>query len=241
MALLARLSGGSLLGPGLGRLARRVLSLLGSPTGRVLRLACRLAGLIGGLTGHLLGLSRRLSGRVLYALRGLAYLVGDPTERASSPSAGRHPAGRRRSGRQRCPAPAGGLACSVLDLTRYLTGLVGCLACHLLSLACRLPRCVLRLLSRTLREFRYLLLRALGGLVHLILDALVLGRLVYGPFELHIVVGHLLDLGLGVALGELLGVLLELLAVVLDLALQAANGLRVEVLGALLGCCWICC
>ena len=114
------------------------------------------------------------------------------------------------------------VAWPVLDLTRYLTGLVGCLACHLLSLACHLPRCVLRLLSRTLREFRNLLLRALGSLVHLILDTLVLGSLVYGPSKLHIVVGHLLNLGLGIALGELLGVLLELLAVVLDLALQAA-------------------
>jgi hypothetical protein len=76
---------------------------------------------------------------------------------------------------------------------------------------------------------------ALGSLVHLILDALLLGRLVYGAFELVVVVGHLLDLGLRVALRELLGVLLELLTVVLDLGLQAADRLRVEVLRALLG------
>jgi hypothetical protein len=101
-------------------------------------------------------------------------------------------------------------------------------------LASSLARGVLGLLSSTLRELRHFLLRALGRLVHLILDTLLLGRLVYGPFELYVVVGHLLNLGLRVALGELLRVLLELLAVVLDLALQATNRLRVEVLRALL-------
>ena len=59
--------------------------------------------------------------------------------------------------------------------------------------------------------------------------------------EFHVGVVHLLNLGLRVALGELLGVLLQLLAVVLDLALQATNRLRVEVLRALLACCWSCC
>ena len=187
-----------------------------------------LAGLIGGLPGHLLGLSRRLSGRVLYALRGLAYLVRDPTERASSAlllvvtllAA----AGQAANGVLRLLC---GLACPgpdpLPDRPGRLPGLppVEPEACHLPPPPP--PRCVLRLLGRTLREFRNLLLRALGSLVHLILDTLVLGRLVYGPFKLHIVVGHLLNLGLGIALGELLGVLLELLAVVLDLALQAAQ------------------
>jgi hypothetical protein len=234
-----------------GRLSRGVLRLLGSlpcligslPRGltcRLLRLVRHLSCLVGCLPRGLLGLTRCLAGSVLHTLRGLAHLVRDPTERTSSAllivallAAGKAAHGvlhltRRLAGLiGDLPRGVLGLPCrlagSVLHLTCYLTGLVGCL-----------PRCVLRLLGRTLREVRHLLLRALGSLVHLILDTLVLGRLVYGPFELHVVVGHLLDLGLGIAVGELLGVLLELLAVVLDLALQAADRLRVEVLRVLL-------
>ena len=202
-----------------GRLLRRLLALLR-----------HLLPLLGGLSRRILGLSGRLTRGVLHALGGLAYLVRDPTEGTSSALL-LAATGQATNGVLRLLCR---LACSVLHLSRYLTGLVGCLACHLLSLACRLPRCVLRLLSRTLREVHHLLLRALGRFVHLILDTLVLGRLVYGPLELHVVVGHLLDLRLGIAFGELLGVLLELFTVVLDLALQAANGPRVEVLRALL-------
>ena len=227
LPLLSRLTG-RLLGL-TGRLARGVLRLLGGPAGRLLGLPGHLPGLVGRLTGRFLRLAGRLTGGVLRALRDLAYLIGDPTEGAStllSSSCWPPPV---RPPTVSCTWPAawpGG----VLHLLCWpATGGVLGLARHLLGLIRGLARGLLRLLRRPLRKFRHLLLRGLGRLVHLILDALVLGRLVYGPFELHVVVGHLLNLGLGIALGELLGVLLELLPVVLDLALQAADGLRVEV------------
>ena len=131
--------------------------------------------------------------------------------------------------------PAGRLAGRFLGLTGYLACLVCSLACDLLGLVRCLAGGVLRLLGAPCANsviFCWVLWAASFTWSWM---PCVLGRLVYGALELHVVVGHLLDLGLGVALGELLGVLLELLAVVLDLALQAAYGLRVEVPGALLG------
>jgi hypothetical protein len=233
----------------------RVLHLLRSPTGSLLRLARNLTCLICSLSGRLLSLTSSLTCRVLHTLRGLAYLVRDPTERTSS--ALLLAACEAANGVLHLACRLAGLVCNlarsvlrllgrlargVLDLTRRLAGsllrltsnltcLVCSLACGILDLTRRLAGYVLRLL----RRLRYLLLGALGRLFHLVLDALLLGRLVYGPFELYVVVGHLLDLGLGIAIGELLGVLLELLTVVLDLTFQAANGLRVEVPRALLG------
>ncbi len=55
-----------------------------------------------------------------------------------------------------------------------------------------------------------LLLSCLGGLIYLVLDALILGRLIERAFKLHVGVGHLLDLGLRVPFGKLLGELLQL-------------------------------
>src|SRR5215213_4950012 len=255
LRLAGRLSGGVLrllrsLSRLVGHLARRVLGLSGRLPCRVLGLSRNLLGLVGGLTR-----------RVLHALGHLTDLVRDPAEGAAptlllvvalltAREAVRKTAygvlhlsgGLTRS----VLRLLGRTARSLLRLSRNLAGLVGGLARHLLGLVGRLTRhllglpgglsCrVLRLLRRALGELRHLLLGALGRLVHLILDALLLGRLVNGPFKLIVVVGHLLDLGLRVALGELLGVLLELLAVVLDLGLQAADRLRVEVLRTLLG------
>jgi hypothetical protein len=218
-------------------LLRHLLSLLCSLSRRLLGLSRRLPGSVLSLARHLSGLIRSLARSVLHTLRGLAYLVRDPTERTSSALL-----------LAACEAAygvlrlLGRLARGILDLTRRLAGrllsltsnltcLVCSLACGILDLTRRLAGYVLRLL----RRLRYLLLGALGRLFHLVLNALLMGRLVYGPFELYVVVGHLLDLGLGIAIGELFGVLLELLTVVLDLTFQAANGLRVEVPRALLG------
>jgi hypothetical protein len=91
------------------------------------------------------------------------------------------------------------------------------------------------LLGRPLRGLHDLLRSVLGGLIHLVLDAHVLGRLINRALELDVGVDHLLDLGLRVALGDLLRILLQLRAVVLHLALDPAYRLPVEVLGVLRG------
>ena len=125
-----------------------------------------------------------------------------------------------------------------------------------LRLSCRLARGILRLLGRSsggflglsrcltgrvlrllllLCEVLHLLISLLGSFVGHVLDALVLGCLIDRAFELRVGVDHLLDLGLRVALGELLRILLQLGAVILDLALEAAYRLPVEALGALRG------
>ena len=121
----------------------------------------------------------------------------------------------------------------ILGLPRHLSGLVGRLTRHLLGLPRHLSRSVLRLLGRSLCGLLDLLLGLLGGLVHRVLDARVLSRLIHRALELHVGVDHLLDLGLCVALGDLLRILLQLRAVPLYLAPEAAYLLRVEVLGLL--------
>jgi hypothetical protein len=108
-------------------------------------------------------------------------------------------------------------------LTRNLSSLIGRLTCRFLGLSRRLSGGVLHALGRSLRDLLYLLLGLLGGFVHRVLDARILGRLIHGALELHVGVDHLLDLGLRIAVGELLGILLQLLAVILDLALDPAH------------------
>jgi hypothetical protein len=209
----------------LGCLPRCLLSLLGCLTGGILGLARNLSGLIRDLPRCLLGLARHLSD-----------LIRDSAQSTSDAAL----------------LAAGEPAYGILGLARHLTGLIGRLPNRLLRLArCLpglirdLPRCllglarcltdgVLRLLGRSLRGLHDLLLGLLGGLIHLVLDAHVLGRLINRALEFDVGVDHLLDLGLRVALGDvLLRKLLQLGAVVLDLALEAAYGLRVEVLGVL--------
>jgi hypothetical protein len=126
--------------------------------------------------------------------------------------------------------PSGGL----LGLARDLPGLVGGLPGYFLGLAGCLPGGVLGLLGGPSGGLLDLLLGLLGGRLHLVLHPGVLGRLIHRALELYVRVDHLLDLGLRI-LGELLGKLLQLGAVVLDLALEAAYRLPVEVLGVLRG------
>jgi hypothetical protein len=126
--------------------------------------------------------------------------------------------------------PSGGL----LGLARNLPGLVGRLARYLLGLIGRLSGGVLSLLGGSLRGLLDLLLGLLSGLLGLVLYSGILGRLIHRALELYVRIDHLLDLGLRI-LGELLGKLLQLGAVILDLALEAAYRLPVEVLGVLRG------
>jgi hypothetical protein len=241
----------------LGGLSSNLLSLLGSLSSCVLRLARYLSCLIGSLPRDFLSLPGCLSGGVLHALGNLTHLVGDPAQGTSASltftlllasageTSGESPHGVLRLTRY-LSCLVGSLACyllglpgclsgSVLGLTRYLSCLVGGLPGYLLGLACRLSGGVLRLLGRFLRELLHLLHGLLGSLVHRFLDTRILGRLIHGALELYVGVDHLLDLGLLVAFGELLSVLLQLFAVTLSLALDPTQRLPVEVLGVLHG------
>jgi hypothetical protein len=109
------------------------------------------------------------------------------------------------------------------------------LPCYLLGLISNLPGCLLSFLSRLLCELLHLLQGLLGSLIHYILDASILSRLSHRVLKLYVGVDQLLDLGLLVALWELLSVLLQLLTIVLGLALDPAQRLPVEVLGLLHG------
>ena len=249
LCLLGGSSGGFLrlsrcLLPLLGRLSGGVLRLLSRSSGGFLRLSGYLSGLIGRLPRGFLGLSRCLSGRVLHALRGLPDLIRDSSKRTAAALAFALLAAGETTGESSYSVLhlPGRLTRSVLYALRGLSGLVGdlsCLigrlSCYLLGLPRRLSCGVLRLLGRSLCDLLHLLQGLLGGLVHRVLDARILGRLIHRTFELHVGVNHLLDLGLLVALGELLSVLLQLLAVVLGLALDPAQRLPVEVLGVLHG------
>ena len=116
-----------------------------------------------------------------------------------------------------------GLPCRLtggfLDALRGLPGLLLCLARGVLGLlgdlSCGSP-----------------LLCLLGGLVHRVVESLVTGRLVEGVLDLRVGVDHLLQLRLRLRRG-LLHQALELGAVVLQLTLEPAERVAVEVLGAL--------
>jgi hypothetical protein len=221
---------------GILRLLRGLSRLIGHLPGRVLGLTRDLSGLIRGLPRHLLGLVGHLPGRVLHALGYLPHLVGDPAERtaallaaallATGQTAGEAP-NRVLNLARGLPRLIGHLASRVLGLTRDLSGLIRGLPRHLLGLVGHLPGRVLR----PLREIAHGLLELFGGLVHRVLYALVLGRTIHRALDLFIGVDHLIYLGLGITVGNLLRVLLELLAVVLDLGLDPAHRLPEEVLG----------
>jgi hypothetical protein len=232
--LLGRLPRGLL--PLLGRLSGGVLGLLGCPACGFLGLARNLAGLIGGLSGYLLSLARNLP-----------YLVGDSAQGTSAALLAA--AGETAYGLLGLPGHLAGLignlsgcvlcllgcpACGLLGLARNLPGLIGGLSGYLLSLAGGLTGGVLGLLGRPAGGLLDLLLGLLGSLLHLVLYPNILGRLIHRALELYVRVDHLLDLALRL-LGELLRKLLQLGAVILNLALKAAYGLPVEVLGVLRG------
>jgi hypothetical protein len=209
-----------------GCLTGCVLSLLGRSSGGVLGLARHLACLIGGLSCGLLGLARHLSD-----------LIGDSAQGTSAAlllAAGQAAYGVL-DALNSLACLIGGLSRGLLGLARHLACLIGYLSCGLLGLPGCLTGCVLHLLGRSLRGLLDLLLGLLGGLIHLVLDAHVLGRLINRALEFDVGVDHLLDLGLRVALLDLLRILLQLGAVILDLAFEAAYGLAVEVLGVLRG------
>jgi hypothetical protein len=191
----------------LGYLTGGVLSLLGRSSGNVLGLARHLSNLIrdsaqGTSATLLLAAAGEPAYGVLDALDSLSGLSGDLTGGVLS--------------------LLGCSSDSLLGLARYLSGLIGDLSSCLLGLSGCLTGGVLHLLGRSLRGLHDLLLGLLGGLIHLGLDAHVLGRLINRALEFDVGVDHLLDLGLRVALGDLLRILLQLGAVILDLALEAA-------------------
>jgi hypothetical protein len=242
--LLGRLRGVRLLlvVPSAGGLLSRLLSLLGRTPGGVLRLARYLPGLVRRLPGRFLGLTCCLTGGVLRLLgytpgsllglpRNLAYLIGDPAQgSAALLLALLTPAGQATNGVLHL---LGCSTCGFLRLAGYLARLVGHLACGLLCLSGYLTGSVLRLLGRPLRDLLHLLVGLLGGLVHLVFHSSILGGPLHRAFDLRVVVDHLLDQGLGVARGGLLGVPLKLLVVVLDLAPHTAYRLPEEALGLL--------
>src|SRR5215203_1808862 len=194
----------------IGRLSRRVLGLLGGASCGVLGLLGRA---LGGVLCSLRGLSRLvgnlsrsvlgLSGSVLDLLSGLPGRVGDLADRLT-----------------------GGILC----LPGGLTGGVLDLLSGLASLLLRLSSCVLGLLGDIPGGGP--LLRLLGRIVHRVVEPLVAGRLVEVALDLRIGVDHLLQLRLRLRRG-LLHQALELGAVVLDLTLEAAERVGVEVLGTL--------
>ena len=245
LSLLSCLTGGVLrllgrLSRLVGRLTCDLSGLICGLPGGLLGLASDLSRLVGRLTRGLLGLVCRLSGRVLRLTGDLPDLIGHSLERASAspvPAATGNSANGFLSLACDLSHLVGGLTCDlsglICGLTGGLLGLVGRLARDLLSLVGRLTGGLLRLLGPTLRKLLHLLLGLLDGLVRHLYDALLLSRLIHRVFEFHVGVDHLLDLGLRVALGQLLGVLLQLRAVVPDLAPEAAHGPPVEVLGVL--------
>src|SRR5215217_5788826 len=187
----------------LGGASCGVLGLLGRALGRILRSLRRLPCLVGNLSRSLLRLSGGLSGGVLNALHSLSCLV-------------RHLADRLTGGILCLP---GGLSGGVLDLLSDLAGLL-----------LRLSSCVLGLLGDIPGSGP--LLRLLGRIVHRVVESLVAGRLVEGALDLCIGVDHLLQLRLRLRRG-LLHQALELGAVVLDLTLEPAERVGVEVLRTL--------
>jgi hypothetical protein len=222
LASLLLLASRGLLGLA-GCLSRGLLGLSGCLSGCLLCLARRLSGLIGYLSRCLLGLARHL-----------ADLIGESAQGTSAALlAAGEPAYGVLDALNSLAGLIGGLSRCLLGLARHLAGLIGYLSRCLLGLAGCLPGCVLHLLGRSLRGLLDLLLGLLGGLIHLVLDAHVLGRLINRALEFDVGVDHLLDLGLRVALLDLLRILLQLGAVILDLAFEAAYGLPVEVLGVL--------
>jgi hypothetical protein len=232
LGLLGRSSGGFL------RLARHLLGLIGCLTGGVLCLLGCPSGCLLGLARNLTGLIRGLSRDLLGLARHLAYLIGESTQGTSAALLA--PAGE----------PAYGFLCLACHLTGGVLGLLGCpsdgllgLARNLAGLIRGLSGCllglsgdlsggVLSLLGGPSGGLLDLLLGLLGGLLHLVLYPNILGRLIHRALELYVRVDHLLDLALRI-LRELLRKLLQLGAVILDLALEAAYGLPVEVLGVL--------
>src|SRR5215217_709182 len=187
----------------LGGASCGVLGLLGRALGGILRSLRRLPCLVGNLSRSLLRLSGGLSGGVLNALHGLSCLV-------------RHLADRLTGGILCLP---GGLSGGVLDLLSGLAGLLLRLSSYVLGLLGDIPG-------------GGPLLRLLGRIVNRVVEPLVAGRLVEVALDLRIGVDHLLQLRLRLRRG-LLHQALELGAVVLDLNLEAAERVGVEVLGTL--------
>jgi hypothetical protein len=208
----------------LGRLTGGVLHLLSRASGSILGLSRHLACLICRLSSHFLGLPRCLTSSVLClldrsscGLLGLSCYFSDLI----------------------CDSAQGSTALLLVLLTpagqaaNGILHLLGRSSCGFLGLSCYLTDGVLRLLGRPLRDLLHLLLGLLDGLAHHVFHPRILGRLIHRALYLRVGVDHLLNLGLGVAVGKLPRVLLELLAVVLDLALYTAHRLPVETLGFL--------
>jgi hypothetical protein len=220
---------------------RSVRLLLLASSGLLGRLPRDLLSLLGRLPHGLLSLLGRLTRRVLHALRHLPHLIGDPAQSTSDAAAALllaaagEPAYGVLDALDRLSGLSGDLTGGVLGLAGYLSDLIRGLSRRLLGLSDRLTCGVLHLLGRSLRGLHDLLLGILGGLIHRVLDVHVLGRLIDHALEFHVGVDHLLDLGLRVALGDLLRILLQLGAVILHLALDPAYRLPVEVLGVLDG------
>src|SRR5215218_4739658 len=140
----------------------------------------------------------------------------------------------------------GGLARSVLGTLRSLAGLIGDLPCSALGLLGSPPSGVLSLLgdssSGVLDALGGLpglichlargLLGLLGRLVYRVVESLVMGRLVESALDLRVGVDHLLQLRLRLRRG-LLHQALELGAFALQLTLEPAERVAIEVLGAL--------
>jgi hypothetical protein len=220
----------------IGDLSGGLLSLSGCLSGGVLGLLGRSSRGILGLARHLAGLIRDLPRCLLGLARHLADLIGDSAQGTSAALlAAGEPAYGVLDALNSLAGLIGSLSRGLLGLARHLAGLIGYLSRCLLGLSGCLTGCVLHLLGRSLRGLLDLLLGLLGGLIHLVLDAHVLGRLINRALEFDVGVDHLLDLGLRVALLDLLRILLQLGAVILDLAFEAAYGLPVEVLGVLRG------
>ena len=249
--LLRGLRGVRLLLTSAGCLLRRLLALLchllpllGCLPGGVLGLPGHLPRLIRRLSRRLLGLSSGLSGRVLHALGGLPYLIGDSSQRTSASlfvllaSTGESSHGVLNLSCRLARSVLcllGNLSGLVRHLTCHLSGLIRRLTCSLLGLSRHLSGGVLSLLRSLTSDLLHLLQGLLGSLLHSFLDTRILGRLIHGTLDLRVGVDHLLDLGLRVAFGELLSVLLQLFAVILSLALDPAQRLPVEVLSVLHG------
>jgi len=203
----------------LGEIHTQLISLLPGGVRDVQILSSSVLRLLGGLPRRVLRLLGGPSGGVLGTLRGLTGLVSDLPCSALSLLGGA-PGGVLHA--------LGGLPCRVGDLanrlTRNILGLPSRLTGGILDSLHGLPGLLLRLAQGVLS--------LLGRVAHGIVDTLIAGRLVDGAFDLRVGVDHFLQLRLRFRRG-LLYQALELGPVVLSLALDPAQRVTVEVLGAL--------
>src|SRR5215216_2153445 len=216
------LDGYAPFGPGplhLGEIHTQLISLLPGGVRDVQVLPGCVLSLLGGLARSVLGTLRSLAGLIGDLPCSALGLLGSPPSGVLS--------------------LLGDSSSGVLDALGGLPGRLGdlahCLTRGILSLPGRLARGILDALGGLPGLICHLargLLGLLGRLVYRVVESLVMGRLVESALDLRVGVDHLLQLRLRLRRG-LLHQALELGAFALQLTLEPAERVAIEVLGAL--------